>query len=291
MKKILIIGGKGNLGVQLQKVFANEYNVISFDKEELDITNRDLVLKNIKNINPDILINSAAYNAVDNCESSDSELEKAKKINGYALGYLAEATLKSNAILIHFSSDYVFSGNKSKPEFTENDIPNPINKYGKTKLLGENKILKFKNKELKYYIIRVSKLFGPKGESDVAKPSFFDVMLSLSKTNNQLDIVDEEISCFTYTLDLAEFTKKLVESTKNYGIYHFVNEGSCTWYKATKELFKIAKIDIKINPVSSDKFPRPAKRPKYSILKNTKFEKLRNYKDALREYLSINSKI
>ncbi|MCK4553969.1 dTDP-4-dehydrorhamnose reductase [Candidatus Parcubacteria bacterium] len=282
--KILILGAKGNLGQQLVKVFQDNNEVIAWDREEIDITDKELVFKKVNDVKPDIIINAAAYNAVDKCETDEQQFELAKKLNGEAVGYLADAAIEVNAILVHYSTDYVFSGDK-KEGYKEDDEPRPVNKYGKTKLIGEQEMITRSGSGLKWYLIRTSKLFGPKGESELTKPSFFDTILQLSKKRDYIDVVDEEVSCFTYTPDLAKATKELVESGKGYGIYHIVNGGPCTWYEAAVELFRVAGIDIKVNPVSSDKFPRPAKRPKYSVLLNTKLEPMREWKEALREYL------
>ncbi|MBI4653305.1 dTDP-4-dehydrorhamnose reductase [Candidatus Kuenenbacteria bacterium] len=284
MKKILILGAKGNLGAQLIKVFANGNEVIGLDRGEIDITDRELILKKVDEVKPDLIINAAAYNAVDKCEDSDEEYELAKKINIDGPKFLVEASLKVRAILIHYSTDYVFNGEK-KYGYVETDKPEPISRYGKTKFFGEKKILEFGGKRLKWYLIRTSKLFGPKGESEIAKPSFFDIMLKLSNEKKELEVVDEEMSCFTYTSDLANATKKLVDENRDYGIYHIINDGACTWYEATVELFKIAKVNIKVIPINGEKFVRPAKRPKYSILLNTKLPLLRDYREALKEYL------
>lgn len=294
-KKVLILGFKGNLGQQLVKVFEKNYEVVACDREELDITKKKLVDKKIKNLKPDIIINAVAYNAVDKCEADEDELKLAKKINGEAPGVLARAALKNNAILIHYSSDYVFDG-ENENGYREGDNPNPINKYGETKLMGERAIMNLSEKGLKYYIIRTSKLFGPEGKSKGAKPSFFDIMLKLGEKppyakasdgkKDEIDVVDEEVSCFTYTPDIAKETKELIENNNPFGIYHVVNSGQCTWYEAAKELFEIADIGVKVSPVTSEKFPRPAKRPKYSVLLNTKLKPLRKWQDALKEYLS-----
>lgn len=286
--KVLILGAQGNLGKQLVKVFENNYEVFAWDRKDLDITDKELVLGKVKSVKPDIIINSAAYNAVDKCETDAREFNLAKKINGVAVGYLARAALENDAVLVHYSSDYVFGG-ENKNGYKEDDEPNPISKYGETKLMGESEVLKYKNQGLKYYIIRTSKLFGPQAASKASKPSFFDIMLKLAESKKELDAVDEEVSCFTYTPDLAAATKNLLENKKPYGIYHIANGGHCAWYEAAKELFKIAGIDVKVSPVSADKFPRPAKRPKYSVLLNTKLDDLRNYKEALKEYLKIES--
>ncbi|MFH1744670.1 MAG: dTDP-4-dehydrorhamnose reductase [bacterium] len=285
--KILILGSKGNLGSQLVKVFDNKDNdVTAWDKEEIDITDKGLILKKMEDIKPHIVINAAAYNAVDKCEESEEEYDLAKRINIDGPKFLAEACISTGAILIHYSSDYVFDGKKEEGYF-EIDEPAPINRYGKTKFHGEKRILELNGKGLKYYIIRTSKLFGPRVESNVAKPSFFDVMLDLAGKREFLDLVDEEKSCFTYTPDLARATRDLIESKKGSGIYHLTNSSACTWYEAGCELFKIAGKDIKINKITGDKLPRPAKRPKNSVLLNTKLDNLRDYKEALEEYLKI----
>ncbi len=292
-KRVLILGAKGNLGGQLVKTFtstsfsaSNDYDVTAWDKEEIDITDKELISNKIKDIKPEVIINAAAYNAVDKCEESEQEFELAKKLNGEAVGYLADAAIENNSLIVHYSTDYVFMGDDKKG-YKEDDEANPINKYAETKLMGEQEIIKRSGSGLKWYLIRTSKLFGPKGESEVAKLSFFNMMLqSAKKEKNKIDVVDEEVSCFTYTPDLAKATKELIEGKEGYGIYHIVNRGPCTWHEAAKELFRIAGIDIKVNPVTSDKFSRPAKRPKFSVLLNTRLEPLRDWREALKEYLS-----
>jgi len=284
--KILLLGAKGNLGTQIIEVL-KEHDLIPWDREDIDITDKELIIKKIKDLKPQVVINAAAYNAVDKCEEDEKEFELAKKINGEAPGFLAQGCLEVGATLVHYSSDYVFGGEK-KYGYKEDAETNPINNYGRSKLLGEKNIITLSGKRLKYYIIRTSKLFGPKAASEAAKPSFFDIMIKLSHDKTEIDVVDEEKSCFTYTPDLALWTRKILESDAGYGVYHFINEGACTWFEAVKELYKMTKAFTKANPVMGDKFPRPAKRPKYSVLKNTKFEKLRNYKEALKEYLENN---
>ena len=284
--KILILGAKGNLGGQLVKVFSPGNDVIAWDRGEIDITDKELIENKIKELKPDVIINAAAYNAVDKCEESEEEYDLAKKINIDGPRNIAEAALAVGALFAHYSSDYVFNGEK-KEGYKEEDETAPIGRYGKTKAIGEKQIISLSGQGLKWHLIRTSKLFGEKGMSRVAKPSFFDIMLNLAKERNEIDAVDEELSCFTYTPDLAKATKKLIDSKAANGIYHITNSGPRTWYEAAKELFEITNIDIKVNPVSSDKFPRPAKRPKYSVLLNTKLEPLRDYRDALKEYLKI----
>jgi dTDP-4-dehydrorhamnose reductase len=228
---------------------------------------------------------------------------------------LAAAAKKNKAILVHYSSDYVFDGDFGKliarePQgcahvcatcslhqaqeigFCEDDDPNPISKYGETKLLGEREVAKNMSVKggsssggKKYYLIRTSKLFGAPALNENAKRSFFDVMLKLGKTKKEVKAVDEETSCFTYAPDLAKKTKEIIDSEKPFGIYHITNSGFCTWYEACAELYKLAKIKTKITPVSGSEFPRPAARPFYSVLVNTKLNPMRDWKEALKEYL------
>jgi len=285
--KILILGANGNLGCQLVKVFnADSNDVIAWDRGEIDITDHELILKKIDDLKPNLVINAAAYNAVDKCERDDAQYDLAKKVNIDGPKNIAEGCLKAGSVFVHFSTDYVFNG-KNKNGYTEQDEPDPINRYGKSKFHGEKRILELSGSGLKWYLIRTSKLFGPRGESEVVKTSFFDIMLSESAKRESIEVINEEASCFTYTLDLAKATKELVAGDYGFGIYHIINEKPVTWYAGAVELFKLAKVNIKINPIKGDKFPRPALRPKYSVLLNTKFPKLRNYSEALQEYLTI----
>lgn len=304
--KILIIGSKGMLGQELVKTFRNDakYRVVAWDREDIDIANEVEVNKKISIIKPAVIINAAAYNAVDKCEENKKELELAKKINGLAPGYLAAAAKRNKAVLVHYSTDYVFKGqpeiaeptgcthvcatcslhegNQPQIGFCEDDLPDPINKYAETKLLGEKEVQKnLKN----YYIIRLSWLFGNPATSPTAKRSFFDVMMELGKKNKEIKAVDDETGQFTYAPDLAKKTKEIIDSKKPFGIYHVTNSDPCSWYEAAVELYKQAGIKTKVIPVTGDAFPRPAKRPFYSVLVNTKLNPMRSYKEALGEYL------
>lgn len=281
---ILILGGRGNLGSQLTKLFSADYKTISLDREDLDILDFRALSAKIHELAPELIINAVAYNAVDKCENKDS-LTEAFKLNVDLPEFLADLALEIGAVLIHYSSDYVFSGTERKQSFSEEETPNPINKYGESKLQGERAIMRRVSSGLRYYLIRTSKLFGPVGESPNSKPSFFDIMLGLSETKKELTVVNEELSCFTYTPDLAAASKRLWELEVPFGIYHLVNEGPVTWYEAAAELFRLKKIKVSLRAVRSENLLRAARRPKYSVLENTKVRKLRNWREALREYL------
>ncbi|HLD30650.1 MAG TPA: sugar nucleotide-binding protein, partial [Patescibacteria group bacterium] len=221
--KILITGSSGMLGQELVREFKeNNYEVLGWDKSELDITDREMVLDKIKNIKPEIIINSAAYNAVDKIEESEEDKKIANKINGLAVGYLAEVAKDIEAIFVHYSTDYVFGGRKVGG-YKETDKPNPQSEYAKSKLLGEEELLK--QQGLRFYLIRTSRLFGKPAVSEGAKKSFVDVMLQLAETKDNLDLIDEELSSPTYVCDLARRTREIIEEKKSYGIYHITNFG------------------------------------------------------------------
>lgn len=275
--KILIIGAKGMLGQELVKVF-NDQEVIAWDREDCDITNKEDIQAKIREQKPNVIINAAAYNNVDKAEE---EKDIADKLNGYAVGYLAEAAKEIGAVMVHYSTEYVFDG-QNKKGYKEDDRPNPISAYGTSKYLGELELAKFADK---YYLIRLSRLFGKMGEGEGVKRSFVDTMVELSKTKDELDVVDEEVSSPTYAPDLARLTRNILEGNYEFGIYHGANRGACTWYEFALDIFKILEKDIKINPVPGSKFPRPAKRPAFGVLLNTKLPEARTWQEALWEYL------
>lgn len=305
--KILIIGSKGMLGGALAEAFAGE-ELFLWDLEDIDITDEKQVQEKIGELKPDVIINAAAYNAVDKCETEEG-FAIAKKVNGEGPGYLAAIAKDLGAVFVHYSSDYIFGGEMKKEGFKEDDEPSPVNKYGESKLLGEQAVQKYGDK---YYILRTCKLFGKIGKSEVAKKSFVDLMLQLASERDKLEVVDEEYASPTYALDLAKRTKEIILSGEvapamrrgtapprfPYGIYHVTNSDACTWYEFAKEIFKIKNTKLagaphvaghlpEIIPVSSDKFPRPARRPKFSVLLNTKLPKMRSWREALEEYLNI----
>ena len=277
-KIIIIIGARGSLGQALCGAFPQ---ALGWDRDEIDITEKEQVNEKITELRPTVVINAAAYNDVDACED-EKQLALAQKINGAAVGYLADVCKNISAVLAHYSTNYVFKGDRLAG-YIETDEPSPISNYGLSKLAGEREILS--RAGLKFYLIRTSKLFGEKGKSAVAKENFFDVMLNLSKKQNEIKAVDEELSNFTYTPDLARATKSLIAGNYEPGIYHIVNENPATWCDGARVLFDILGKDVKLKAVGADAFRRPAKRPRYGILLNTKLPKLRSYQEALLEYL------
>ncbi|KKH59367.1 dTDP-4-dehydrorhamnose reductase [Methanosarcina mazei] len=258
--KTLIIGSSGMLGSDLCKVFPD---AVKLTHHDLDITDRDQVIESILEIKPDVVINAAAYTNVDGCEDNK---ELAFQVNGYGPGYIAEACARAGAKLVHFSTDYVFDG--SKKEYVESDIPDPINVYGDSKLLGEKKIIENMDD---YRIVRISWLFGIHGKN------FVETMLKLSGEMDTVKVVNDQFGKPTYTMDLASKVKEIIELDP--GIYHITNDGICSWYEFASSI-----IDNVI-PCTSEEFPRKAKRPKYSVLVNTKTEPMRHWREALKAYL------
>ena len=266
------------LGRDLAQFFSDRDSIL-WDKEELDITDKEAVAVKISELNPSIIINSAAYTDVDGCELNR---KLATNVNGKAVGYLASATRKIGAILVHYSTDYVFDG-KNPDGYKEDDKPGqPVNFYGRSKLLGE-KLLK-ENCEM-YYLIRTSWLFGRHGKN------FVDTMLKLGRKEKKLRVVNDQRGKPTYSFDLAQKTRELIESQKPCGIYHITNTGETTWYDFAKEIFRQAGErdevynKVKVISCSSQEFSSPAKRPKYSTLINTKLPPGRLWQDALGGYL------
>ena len=249
------------LGHDLQKVFPD---AVSRGRDP-DITDEALVSAFIQELNPDLVINAAAYTDVDGCEDNR---ETALAVNGKALEYIAKACSKVGAVLVHYSTDYIFDG--SKEEYVESDAPDPINVYGESKLLGEKNIMEHIGD---YRIIRTSWLFGVHGKN------FVETMLRLSGEMDAVRVVNDQFGKPTYTADLARKTAEIVGLAP--GVYHITNDGVCSWYE-----FAAAIID-NASPCSSEEFVRRAKRPRYSVLVNTKTSKMRHWGDALKEYLNI----
>jgi len=275
--KIVIIGALGMLGQELARVFRDE-KLLLWDRDEIDIADEKDVQQKVGEVRPDLLINAAAYNDVDGAEKNKA---LADKINGLAVIYLARAVRVAKGILVHYSTDYVFKGDKEEG-YKESDQPDPQSAYARSKYLGEKELQKNTDK---FYLIRLSRLYGKPAKSEVAKKSFIDIMLDLSKTKKELNVVNEELSSPTYAPDLAIRTKEIVEQKKSFGIYHATNSGVCTWYGFAKEIFTIKNIDVKLKPVPASFFPRPAPRPRYSILLNTKLPPMRSWQEALKKYL------
>jgi dTDP-4-dehydrorhamnose reductase len=280
MKKVIIFGKDGQLGFDLTRELKDFYKVIALNHQRVDIINIHALNNVIRKEKPFIVINATAYNKVEQAEVAK---DLAFSINRTAVGNLAKICKDNNVIFIHVSTDYVFDG--SKEFFTEQDLPNPLNTYGASKLAGEELV---KASGVKYYLIRTSSVFGISQSSQ--KMNFVDKMIALAKEGKKLKIVNDQSMSPTYSLDLALKIKELIEKPAPFGLYHITNQGSCSWYELAKKSLELMKLNVKIEPITSEDSGSQVKRPKQSILKNLALENLGmkpmpTWQDALSRYL------
>ena len=258
----LLTGGNGQLGTELRHLL-DEKNLpyVSTDAKELDITDEKGTMEYIAELKPDVIFHCAAYTAVDKAEDEGKELDE--KINVDGTRNVALAAKAVNAKLVYISTDYVFDGKKEQAEYEVDDSTNPLNEYGRTKLLGEQAVEEILED---YYIIRTSWVFGIYGHN------FVFTMQLLAETHDRLTVVNDQFGRPTWTRTLAEFMVYVIEQKAPYGIYHLSNENSCSWYEFAKEILKDT--DVEVAPVTSAEFPQKAVRPQYSVMSLKKAEKL-----------------
>lgn len=280
MANYLVIGKNGTLGKEFEKLL--EKQAICLDSSELDITDVSAVHEKINSLMPEVVINCAAYNAVDKAEV---EPEKAELINGTAVGILADACEKVGATLVHFSTNYVFDGTK-EGGYVEADTTNPQSHYGQSKLLGEVAALKNCSRT---YVIRTAWLYGDQGNSKTSKVNYITRILQLAEEKEFLEGVSDQFGQPTWTKDLAKFTLDLIQNTKPFGIYHGTNSGSATWYSWAKEILKLKGLEKEVRENKMANFHvsgHTAPRPQYGILLNTKTTLMRPWQEALADYLN-----
>lgn len=277
--KILITGAKGMLASDLIPIVGEGHEVIAPAEEDLNITRRDMVNRVVRSTSPDVVVNCAAYTQVDKAEE---ERDQAFLVNGIGAQNLALVCSDMNISLCHISTDYVFDGEKKTP-YTPFDGTNPINVYGESKLAGEKYIQWIMNG---FYIVRTSWLYGKAGNN------FVSTILRISKDRKELRVVEDQRGSPTSTVSLSRGVREIIRSGA-YGIHHFTDEtgGGISWYDFAKEIVKLSGSGAKVVPVSSEEFPRPAKRPANSVLDISLFapvtgRKATDWKEALKEYLS-----
>ncbi len=263
MANILVTGANGQLGSEIRKIgFSILDDVFYTDVEELDITNYTAIEKFIQLHEIDTIINCAAYTAVDRAEE---EPEKAAKINTLAVANLAKAAAKEDCLLIHISTDYVFDGTADKP-YTEKDKPCPVSVYGKTKLAGEQEILK---SGCLYIIIRTAWLYSPFGHN------FVKTILRLADEKTEINVVNDQMGSPTYAADLARAIATIMENDERIeyeGIYHFSNEGICSWFDFATEIVRLSGKTCRVNPVTTAEYPSRTPRPAWSVLDKAKIK-------------------
>lgn len=277
MNNILVTGSTGQLGSDVVKeLLKRGYSTLSPNRSEFNLCSEDNIRNYILNSNCEAIVHCAAYTQVDKAED---EKDLCIKINATATKHIAKCAKILDIPMIYISTDYVFDGTKDG-EYTENDETNPINIYGESKLAGEKYVQEILDK---YYIVRTSWVFNINGKN------FIETMLRLSKANNQLSIVNDQIGSPTYTKDLSRLLVDMLETSK-YGLYHATNEGYCSWYEFADTIFKLANINIDIKAINSNEYASRAKRPLNSKLSKDKlieygFKPLPHWEDALKDYL------
>jgi len=282
--KIALIGVNGQLGTDINIYFKSKGLKVTGlvglkDIDVCDYRMSEIILKDIK---PDLIISTAAFHDVDRCED---EALSAFKVNVIGVKNLAVICREMNVPLMHFSTDYVFDGKKKEP-YTESDCPGPISMYGISKLAGEQ-LLQYMLE--KYYIVRLSGLYGLADCVGKKGGNFVELMIKLAKKNKQIKVVDDQVLTPTSTRDVAEKLFELIQKEK-YGIYHMTNTDSCSWYKFTREIFKLMNLTTSVLPTTTEEFGARARRPEYSVLDNANLRKigladLRNWKEALKDYI------
>lgn len=280
--KVLVTGANGQLGYDvIKRLNQNNIDCLGVGRAEFDITNEVETRNFIARYNPNIVVHCAAYTAVDKAED---EKDLCYSVNVFGTKYVAEACKEINAKMVYISTDYVFDGEGEEP-FEVTDKPNPINYYGQTKYEGELEVQKLLDK---YFIVRISWVFGINGKN------FVKTMLRLGKERNEISVVADQIGSPTYTPDIAKLLVEMVR-TEKYGVYHATNEGYYSWYEFAIEIFKIANIDVKVNPIKMEDYPTKAKRPKNSRLSklsliNNGFFPLNECRKALQDILNYTEK-
>ena len=277
--KVFVTGVKGQLGFDVvEELKRRGMEAIGVDIDEMDITDAISVDKVITEANPDAVIHCAAYTAVD---AAEENVELCRKVNADGPLNIAKTCKKLDIPMIQISTDYVFDGEGVRP-WDPDDECSPLSVYGLTKYEGEQAVM---NTLDKYFIVRIAWVFGINGKN------FVKTMLNLGKTRDHLTVVNDQFGSPTYTYDLAKLLVDMVQTDK-YGIYHATNEGICTWYEFACEIFRLAGMNVKVDPVTSDNYPTKAKRPSNSRMSKEKltengFDKLPTWQSALERYIEL----
>jgi dTDP-4-dehydrorhamnose reductase len=270
--KILICGAGGMLGRDLGKAAATAgHEVAGLTHRELDVTDADGVHETVARVRPDVVVNSAAWTDVDGAEE---QREQALRVNGEGAGHAAAAAAAVGGSVVYVSTDYVFDGRKGEP-YVESDAPSPLSAYGASKLAGEAATAAANPRHL---IARSSWLFGSHGGNFVA------TMLRIGRERSELGVVHDQIGCPTWTGHLAEALVGLASEDEQ-GIHHVAGSGECSWFDFAREIFRQARVDCELRPITTEQYPLPATRPAYSVLRSTRGVRLPPWQDGLARYL------
>jgi len=277
--KMVLIGADGQLGTDLLKL---DPALVPLTIADLNVTERAKAEEVLTKLKPEVIINTSAYHRVDECED---DLAPAFAVNSCGARNLALIAHRIGSALVHFSTDYVFSGEGRRP-FSEDDAPDPRSVYGISKLAGE-KIIQYILPE--HFIVRSSGLYGTAGCLEKGKTNFVESMISRAQSGQALRVVEDEVLTPTYTLDLAKKVLEIIPR-RSYGLYHVTNMGECSWFEFTKKIFELLNRKVDISPVTGEEFKSKAKRPKYSVLRHDHLKQLgiddmRPWEQALEAYL------
>lgn len=288
--KVAIAGANGQLGMDLVQVFVVSDEVHALSHADLELSDRDSVVQCLTDLQPDVVINTAAMHNVENCEANPAQ---AFAVNTLGCRNLALVTRDLGAVLVHISTDYVFDGEKRSP-YLEDDNPLPLNVYGNSKLAGEHFV---RTINPHHFVCRTSALYGKNPCRAKGGRNFVDLMLKLGHERGTVRVVDSETVSPTSTWQLALQVKALSESNE-YGLYHTTSEGECSWYEFAREIFSQAHIKVDVQRASLNEFPSKVPRPRYSVLENRCLKQLglnqfSRWEDGLREYLgqSLNTDV
>jgi dTDP-4-dehydrorhamnose reductase len=277
--KIAVIGSTGQLGTDLIKTLENGHEVVGLAHKDIEVADYDSCLT-LKEHQPDIIINTAAFHKTDQCEE---EPLKTFSVNALGARNVALISKEIDATTVFISTDYIFDGSKKEP-YTEDDVPAPINTYGISKLAGEH----FTKQNPKHYIIRIASVFGKAGTSGKGG-NFVETMITKAKKNEPITVIDDIWMSPTYTKDSASILKGILEFQLPFGVYHATNKGYCSWYQFAQEIFQITGLNPTLMPIKTEQLSLKARRPRFSALKSTKLSSYniepREWKEALRAYL------
>jgi dTDP-4-dehydrorhamnose reductase len=277
---VAIIGAAGQLGTDLQRAMSDR-SLVPLTHADLDIRDADAVRRMLDDVRPSAVINTSAYHRVDECEDHP---DLAFEVNAIAVRRLAEACGAGGATLVHFSTDYVFSGERSTP-WREDDAPLPPNVYAASKLAGEHLV---RSAMRRHFVVRTCGLYGAAGSAGKGG-NFVETMLRMAREGKSISVVSDQTAAPTATADLAEKVRELLE-TEAYGLYHLTNAGECTWFRFAQEIFTLAGLSPELSPTTSAAFGARAPRPTYSVLDNaalrdTGIIPMRPWPEALAAYL------
>jgi len=283
--QVLLIGANGQLAQDLHRSLARD-EVIPVTHQELEICDAAAVQGLVDRLRPHCIINTAAFHRVDDCED---QAERAFAVNGSGLCNLARVAQRFGAVLVHFSTDYVFDGTKDTP-YVETDRPGPLSVYAMSRLVGEWAVQQYCSK---YFVVRTCGLYGAAGSSSKGG-NFVETMLRLASKGQLIRVVSDQTVTPTSTRDLAEKLVPLIH-TEQYGVYHMTNTGECSWYEFAQEVFRQVGLSSELVPTTTEAFGAKARRPAYSVLDNyalrqAGFSDFRPWQEALAEYLGDRKK-